>query len=194
MPSFHLKRLPATLLVSYLAGGSALACEAARELAGFGKLYDQLLKTQSQSYWQTNCTALSANLHSTDAIALGRGFGRVKCRMDQPRQHTSRTAENLNYVDRLVASTGCDIEPINVTQSGDDAAETSASDRDAVATKDNPSKTRLARPALALAIFFADLCRCRHGRSHPVSAWPRAYDRARQTHVQTPCDHSGPCI
>ncbi|WP_299753168.1 hypothetical protein [uncultured Boseongicola sp.] len=74
--------------------------------------------------------------------------------MDQPRQHTSRTAENLNYVDRLVASTGCDIEPINVTQSGDDAAETSASDRDAVATKDNPSKTRLARPALALAIFL----------------------------------------
>ncbi len=75
MPSFHLKRLPATLLVSYLAGGSALACEAARELAGFGKLYDHLLKTQSQSYWQTNGTALSANLHSTDAIALGRGFG-----------------------------------------------------------------------------------------------------------------------
>ena len=75
MPSFHLKRLTATLLVTYLARGSALACEAACELAEFDKLYDQLLKTQSQSYWQTNGTALSANLHSTDAVALGRGFG-----------------------------------------------------------------------------------------------------------------------
>jgi hypothetical protein len=79
MPSFHLKRLPAPLLVSYLAGGSALACEAARELSGFGKLYDQLLKTQSQSYWQTNGTALSANLHSIDAIALGRAKAPWPC-------------------------------------------------------------------------------------------------------------------
>ena len=118
--------------------------------------------------------------------------------MDHPRQHTSRTIENLNDVDRLVASTGCDIEPINVTESADDAAETSGSDRDAVATRDNPPKTRLARPALALAIFLPIFAGADTAGATPVSAWPRAYDRARQTHVQThfqtPCVYSGPSI
>lgn len=144
-PSFHQKRLPATLLVSWPARGPALYCEAVREFAEFGKLCDQLLKTQSQSDLQATGTALSSNLRSTDAIALGLGPGIKGALAEITRvsrllwdasavlnaawinrdTHTSRTIENLNYVDRLVASTGCDIEPINGAQSGGDAAETS---------------------------------------------------------------------
>ena len=143
--------------------GAARACEASRQLADFSETYSALLQTQSLDDWQETSAVLNNALNATDAASLGRDLGAEGAPADISRlsrlladasallngtwsdraRHTTRTLENLTYVDRLVAATGCDIEPVSASQRGEsttDADDTGArapDDRSQLATARN---------------------------------------------------------
>lgn len=145
------RRIVFTLALICLGSPPAHACTASDQLSDLGQSYKDLLRSGSQSGWQTGANRLADTLQNTDAAALGRDLGTEGAPADISRiarlfadasslvnstwtdraRHTDRTRENLAYIDRLLKATGCTPPEATTSQPGSDNTDTQEESRQA---------------------------------------------------------------